>query len=602
MTRKAWDYLKRENSLTHKSLGYFRFALGVTLIINLIMRAQDTFAHYSASGLASEHFDFSLGGIANYSILGWFDSQLWIVAVFVLGLIFYSLFTFGYRTKLFGWLSLVILVSLQSRFYLGSHSGDELLRVVLFWSLLLPVQYSFSIDSVRKESAKNDRSLSLATIGYTVQIAVIYFVAFKSKSGDLWVNDFTAVQQIFNIEYLTYGTANFLAQFTVLLKMSTIAALASEWLIWVLLLIPIFTHIFRYKALVIAIILHLCILFTLRVGIFPIISIVAMLPFAPDQFWRHMGRFSRNKQPSKFSDLDIYYDQDCRLCTKIIGFIQVFLPLRNVQFKTLKSSKAALQHSSDHDSWVARRNGKYFVKSQAFFELMKNTVLVNIIIKLLGVSQKTSKLGDRLYTKVASNRAKVCKPNSMLDRLNFFKKWYQFVAKAAAQVVAVLFVVGLVGHNLNPYVGFIEPVNLGSTINNAVMRQSWSVFAVNPPSSEQWLVAKSITENGVEIDPWEYYKTNKSQSTLTYQPPKDIYDTYINSTWQKYLENITADIGSPEYQKLTNFVCRNWNDNNNDPINAVEFLVFSKLVTTPDYRQTASYGEPSRVLYFCLDG
>jgi len=79
---------------------------------------------------------------------------------------------------------------------LHAEGGDDLLRLLLFWSLFLPLGRRFSLDSVRQAlktppavhgGVAISRSIvSLATVGLFIQITVMYVCNGITKTDSSW--------------------------------------------------------------------------------------------------------------------------------------------------------------------------------------------------------------------------------------------------------------------------------------------------------------------------------------------------------------------------------------------------------------------------------
>ena len=92
----------------------------------------------------------------------------------------------------------VLAVSLQNRNELVLDGGDMVQRVLLFWSLFLPLGEIWSVDSVRRGAAATSTSIAnVASAALTIQMASIFFFAALLKTGDAWRKDFNAVWYVF---------------------------------------------------------------------------------------------------------------------------------------------------------------------------------------------------------------------------------------------------------------------------------------------------------------------------------------------------------------------------------------------------------------------
>ena len=94
----------------------------------------------------------------------------------------------GYRTRVstaIGWL---VIGSIQSRNQLLLQHGDYLLRLLLFWSMFLPLGARFSLDARRRAALPENRFLSVAGGALLVQIACVYVFAGLFKLQPTWLD------------------------------------------------------------------------------------------------------------------------------------------------------------------------------------------------------------------------------------------------------------------------------------------------------------------------------------------------------------------------------------------------------------------------------
>ena len=124
-------------SLDLRSLALFRVCLGLILLADLGIRAGDLHPHYTDAGVlrADE------------------------IALLV-----------GFYTRAATFLSFVLLLSLHNRNPLVLHGGDSLLRLLLFWSLLLPLGACWSLDRRLglEPPPPGDAAASAATAGFAL--------------------------------------------------------------------------------------------------------------------------------------------------------------------------------------------------------------------------------------------------------------------------------------------------------------------------------------------------------------------------------------------------------------------------------------------------
>ena len=147
----------------------------------------------------------------------------------------------GWRPSVWLAVAFVLLVAVHHRNPLIINSGDLLLRDLAALLALCPTGAALSVDRWRRHGRGALRTAPLvAPWGLRLiqlQVVVVYFFAFWSKSGPLW-RDGTAVSTVLRIDDLTrFGRLDVLADDVVLIAVLTWSALAVELalatLLWV---------------------------------------------------------------------------------------------------------------------------------------------------------------------------------------------------------------------------------------------------------------------------------------------------------------------------------------------------------------------------------
>src|SRR6185295_12584290 len=99
----------------------------------------------------------------------------------------------GYRTTLFTFLCWFLLLSLHNRNGLILQGGDDLLRMVLFWSMFIPWGERYSCDRLLDAEKKTVAPfVSVALIAYLLQLCYIYTGSALLK-GPEWNTVYTAM-------------------------------------------------------------------------------------------------------------------------------------------------------------------------------------------------------------------------------------------------------------------------------------------------------------------------------------------------------------------------------------------------------------------------
>jgi len=280
--RRAVDALARRFGIDARALAVFRISLGLLLLADLLLRSRNLVAFYTDAGLLpratlrAEHpllADLSLHALSGAA---WVQALLFVVAAgFALALVL------GYRTRLVTAVSLLLLISLQARNPLVLNGGDSLLRRLLFWGLFLPLGGRWSVDALRHGRAPR-RVASVASAALLLQLVFVYVVnaAFKLR-GDLWLGG-DAVRYVFSLGQFVVLFGHVLAHYPALLRLF-------DWL-WLAMvtgsvLLVLLTGRSRAAFVSLFVAMHLGMLLTLQIGLFPLVVVAGLLPFLPGFVW-----------------------------------------------------------------------------------------------------------------------------------------------------------------------------------------------------------------------------------------------------------------------------------------------------------------------------
>src|ERR671913_1894049 len=270
-----------------RSLAVFRIVLALLVLADLANRATDLYQLYTDAGVLPRTvlleevlspWVFSLNLMNGGSF---FQVLLFSVgALAALGMLV------GYRTRLMTFVVWIVLLSIHVRNPLVNGSESLLLRMLLFWAMLLPLGAYWSVDRARSALPRpSPRFLSLATFGLFMQIAFVYWFTSALKSGPEWRTDYTALYYALSLDQLATPIGHFLLNFPNLLQVLTFGTFALEAFGLFLLFCPFFTGPVRTGTALAVMSLHFGIWLTMDIGIFPWISAFCMVCFFPAWFW-----------------------------------------------------------------------------------------------------------------------------------------------------------------------------------------------------------------------------------------------------------------------------------------------------------------------------
>src|SRR5881394_816094 len=150
--------LSRLFEIDVRSLALFRVLVSAVLLGDLLNRARDLVAHYADAGVLPRDVlirRWASGGhvslhLVNGSPAG--QALLFSVAV-ALGLCL----RVGFRTRIAAFGPWALLMSLHTRNPLVLYGGDDLLRMLLFWGMFVPLGAAFSVDAANEPGRRDDR-------------------------------------------------------------------------------------------------------------------------------------------------------------------------------------------------------------------------------------------------------------------------------------------------------------------------------------------------------------------------------------------------------------------------------------------------------------
>ncbi|SDM55240.1 Vitamin K-dependent gamma-carboxylase [Halogranum gelatinilyticum] len=283
---RGWRALARRVGVDRRALAALRVSLGLLLLADLLLRSRNLVAFYTDAGvlprslLAARYPTFA--DLSLHALSG--DVWLQILLFGVAGVLAVAL-TLGYRTKTVALLSWLLLVSLHLRNPYVLNAGDSLLRRLLFWGLFLPLGSRWSLDALRRDvssTATDSRVVSVASAAILVQVVLVYATnAVIKLQGDVWPNG-TAILQVFSLDQLTILLGDVLAEYPAVLRV-----LGELWLVMLVAspLLLVLTGRAR-SVLVLAFAgMHLGMAVTMLLGIFPLVSVAALLLFLSPTVW-----------------------------------------------------------------------------------------------------------------------------------------------------------------------------------------------------------------------------------------------------------------------------------------------------------------------------
>ena len=281
-----------------RSLALFRVCVGLIILFDVATLLPDLNTFYADDGLLPRASLFthwpSPWAVSIHVMSGAASVQaalLLVQAACAIGLLV------GYRTRWMSVLSWILMASLHRRNHMVIGGGDDYLRLLLFWSMFLPMGARYSLGSFFHPSRQPPpaRAFSWGTAAMLLQTTVGYLVAAYHKWNLPTWREGTAIYYALSVDNYAKESGEFLLRFPSLLHGLTRATVWFELVGSLLLFCPVLTGPVRTLAVLGFLLLHLGFYLSMHLMLFPWVSAAAMLVFLPSWFW---GRASRPAEPS----------------------------------------------------------------------------------------------------------------------------------------------------------------------------------------------------------------------------------------------------------------------------------------------------------------
>lgn len=337
-----------------RSLGAFRIAFGLVLIRDLLARWRYIDDFYSNEGVLPNHnhlYNLKMEGRSVWSALHAMSTGGEATFGFCLILLFYVLFTFGFRTRAFQVMSLVSLVSLSARNLLAEGVGNYVAIALLAFTMLLPLGSRFSIDALRETTRlANDGSskdlnrrtratdddldahhapgwspTSLASLGLLLQIGLVYLAMAVQQTG-AW-RDGTALTKALHVTRLATPWG-FAMRDSGILSILTPVLYYAQFAIPIAIFVPVLRGPSRGVAAVLMAVHGLVLGLFFNFGLFGWSLAAAGLLVVSSETWE---KWATRTNPARART--VIYDADCGICFWICRLLKRLDTRRHLTFQ-----------------------------------------------------------------------------------------------------------------------------------------------------------------------------------------------------------------------------------------------------------------------------
>ena len=251
-------------------IALFRILYGIVLTANLLLLWPEWLAWYGPHAWMSLSTMYKVEPglrLNMFTILP--SSDLWAESVFWVALISALLLTIGFLTRLSSIAAFVCLTSIHQRNLLILHSGDTFLRVAGFFLIFAPAAAALSVDRLlRVRTGKDSRNIEprspWAQRMIQLELSLLYFFSFWWKSmGVPWVNG-TALYYVIHLDEIRRFPVPAWIQRPLIIQLGTWFTLVLEFSLGIL----IWIKELRYPLLVLGVLFHLCLEYSLNIPMF----------------------------------------------------------------------------------------------------------------------------------------------------------------------------------------------------------------------------------------------------------------------------------------------------------------------------------------------
>jgi hypothetical protein len=286
---QVWSRIEQIFIIDKRALKLFRILLGLVLLHDTLVRLSDAQAFYSDQGVLPLFAAKSLlSSPWEWSVLAFGDSPLLRSIVFGCLIASAVALMLGRFTKLALCMAWLGLVSLQNRNPIIYQGGDDLLRMLVFWSFFLPwkrIDRAFAPVQV----------LSFATAFLLLQVLFPFFFSALFKGWFEWWYQGSALYYALSLDQLTRPLGHALAPHYQLTVFLTRLAFIGELLVLPLFLIPFARTTVSWLVFGFVFLFFLATSTLMLIGLFPLCFLACSVLFLPSSFWQKVWPFEGDK-------------------------------------------------------------------------------------------------------------------------------------------------------------------------------------------------------------------------------------------------------------------------------------------------------------------
>jgi len=453
------------------------------------------------------------------------------------------------------------LASLINRNQLITQAGDQLLIVMSFWSMFLPIGARYSVDAALQPSYQHDPNnhpqqpdqaqsyFSVASIAVIFQVLYLYFFTALLKTGAAWRVRFDAAFYAVSLEHFATPIGAWIRQFPLLLKIGTIYVLAVEFIAPIMVLLPKPWPLIRIVGLLLLASLHVAFLLMLHIGLFPLIDFMSLTVLIPSAVWIWLAA---RRKPKHYDDIVIYYDQDCGFCLKMVLVLRELLLSRHVKIYPAQDYDHIYAIMERENSWVIQgANGEYHTHWHAMRHLFAQRWVFRPLSWIMAFPPFMA-IGNWVYRWVADNRGTM----STITASSMPWRPVKLKPTIIGQIIALIFFVGVTVYNITGLPGMFKhrPDIINRYVTAARLDQKWSMFAPFPMTVSSYPQMSGELRKGDKINVYPLTEPDANWSPSDY-----LYPVYESYRWRKYMGKVQSTKNNDIRAGYGNYICRQYN-------------------------------------------
>jgi hypothetical protein len=459
-------------------------------------------------------------------------------------LYFLALFGFaiGYKTRWFNAIVFLLSSYLYWRNPYIDSGAETLARLLLFWSLFLPMARYWSIDAALDPRPRDRGYPTLPFVAIRVQISSLYlFAALFKIAGEPWREGSAIIWVLSdNVFGGTQPGLYLVKNFPGLLFGVNYLVIVFQFAFPFLIYCPWRNELVRALAIAGAVVMHVSFIFLLNVGAFPYVCMVMLILLVPDSWIDKFFCKRRERQ----SGITIYYEPGCAFCQRVSLILREFLLSPTSPVLAASADPQAQRLLSEHQSWVIRgTNGAFYLKWRAMSYLLRqNGLLAPCAWALEHVGSPL----DQTYDIIGRSRRWLGPITKVLFPFNS----QQPIGRPALVVCGFIMVLTLLGNVLDvaqlSFPGLRGFEHITATLQ---VRQSWRVFAPGPVHWQRTYGIETHHDEDRMID----LKEALSKPIIESQTKESVL--FSSTRWAKYFTRLD-ELNEEAWSAFGSYLCR----------------------------------------------